>query len=73
MSLAERLKEARRVQKGFDLWVSELPEDDRKALLAAAADPAIQHRVLFEIVKTEGACIGRERFTDWRKANGFPR
>jgi len=74
MSLAERIAEVRRPPVvGFDKWVADLPEDDRTLLLEAAADPRITHRDLLAVVKAEGATVGRDRLTDWRKANGFPR
>lgn len=56
----------------FQEWVDKLDPEDRQALLTAAADPTIRHKHLRQIVADAGGHIGRDLFTEWRKANGFP-
>ena len=57
----------------IDSWIETLEPDDRKAIIAAAADTSINHRRLLEVIQAHGCRVGRDSLTGWRKANGFPR
>lgn len=74
MSLADRLEAAKAAPRpAFEVWIDGLSASDRDALMAAAGDPAWSHRALYDAVKAEGAKVGKESLTNWRKAHGFPR
>jgi hypothetical protein len=71
VGLADRIAaELTPVKPKFDTWVDNLPEVDRNALLAAAADPTITNASLLRVVRAEGAAVGHEKFTEWRHRNG---
>lgn len=59
-------------RSSLESWIETLDPDDRRAMLAAAADNNIPHRRLLEVVQANGCKIGRDALTGWRKANGFP-
>lgn len=72
LSVAEQLAAARRRPvSNFEAWVDSLDKEDKAALLAAAADPTISVRVIYEIAKTHGVTVGREKISLWRKVNGL--
>lgn len=73
MSIREALKAATApTRTGFELWLDTLNQDDRDALIEAAPLPNISHRAFHDIVKANGATVGKERLTAWRKSLGFP-
>jgi len=74
VGLAEDFKAATATPpKGIDLWINGLNDEDRAVLLQAAPDPAITHTAFTAIVKANGARVGKDAVTAWRRANGFTR
>ncbi|WP_193510464.1 hypothetical protein [Cryobacterium sp. BB736] len=73
MSLKEKLAEASQTTQrdSFEIWLDTLPTAEREALIKFASHPGITHRAFVEIVKSEGAKVGREKVTAWRKSHGY--
>jgi hypothetical protein len=77
MSLEQRIQEAKEAKQApklspFEKWFEDREESDREALLAAVVTGGFSIRELFDIVRAEHAPIGRDRFGDWLRANGYP-
>lgn len=57
----------------FEVWVEALPDDDREALILAAASNRISHTAFHGVIRDAGAKVGKETVVIWRKAHGFTR
>lgn len=67
LGLASKLSAVKRPRTtGFYLWVQELEEDDRNALLAARTDPDISNADLHRILREAGRPVGKDTLREWR-------
>jgi hypothetical protein len=78
MSLSDVLKEAKEAAakpkpSPFEEWFDRLEETDKRALLDAAGASELPIRVLHEAVTSQGAPVGRDKFSSWLRANGYKR
>jgi len=68
MSLASKLEAAKPVHKPkFEQYVDGLPEADRRALVEAAKDPSWTTAALLRVLQAEGAQVGKESLSAWRR------
>ena len=73
MSLADALKEAQIQADPFETWIDDLDEDDRVALIEAAANPKLSTKRLAIIIREHKGKVGDTRLNEWRAANGLAR
>lgn len=73
MSLSDALKEAQVQADPFEAWIDDLDEDDRVALLEAAANPKLSTKRLANVIREHGGKVGDARLNEWRAANGLAR
>lgn len=74
VSLAERLTAAKKpLMSKFELWILSLPEDEQKALEAAAVDPELSNTAIVSAVRAEGYGANKDTISAWRKRRGFTR
>jgi len=66
MSLKERLSVRPVVKPKFEQVIDGLPEEERVALLAAAADPAWSTAALIRVLSDEGIQVSKETLGPWR-------
>lgn len=72
MGLAQDLAAAKEAPRtGIEAWIDTLTEEDRTVLTQAAPDRGITHTAFHAILKANGARVGKDAVTQWRRANGF--
>ena len=72
--LSDALNQKRKpVQLRFQEWLDSLDADDRKEMMAAAADHELSNSDLFAVIKSCGVAVAKETVTAWRSDNGLTR
>lgn len=73
MSLKDKLAEASQAvpRDSFETWLDTLPAAEREALVQFAPNRNLSHRAFYDIVRSEGAKVGREKVSAWRKSHGY--
>jgi hypothetical protein len=55
----------------LDQWVDSLPEDDRAALIDAAADSRFSNAGLLRVIQAHGYSSSKDTLADWRRRHGL--